>query len=52
MLKRVLFAVVGAGLGSLLGLLVSLLGAGTPALIACAVIGALVPLLFMGPPGR
>jgi len=44
-------AVVGAGIGSLAGLLVSFLGAGNHALIVGAVAGALVPLLVLGPPG-
>ena len=44
-------AVVGAGIGSLAGLLVSFLGAGNHALIIGAVAGALVPLLVLGPPG-
>jgi hypothetical protein len=45
-------AIVGAGMGSLAGLLISFLGAGNPALIAGAVIGAVVPLLVLGSPGR
>jgi len=43
---------VGAGIGSLLGLLVSFLGVGNIALIVGAVIGAVLPLLMMGPPGK
>jgi hypothetical protein len=43
---------VGAGMGTLAGLLVSVLGAGNPALIVGAVVGALLPLLVLGPPGR
>ncbi len=50
--KRVMLAIIGAGIGSLAGLLVSFLGAGNPALIAGAVIGALIPLIWLGPPGR
>jgi len=50
--KRIMIAVVGAGAGSLAGLLVSFLGAGNAALIAGAVLGAVVPLLVMGAPGR
>ena len=50
--KRVMVAVVGAGIGSLAGLLLSFLGIGNWALIAGAVIGAIVPLLVLGPPGR
>jgi hypothetical protein len=47
-----MLAVVGAGIGSLAGLLVSFLGAGNPALIAGAAIGAVVPLLWLGRPGH
>jgi len=50
--KRVMLAIVGAGIGSLAGLLVSFLGAGNPALIAGAVIGAVIPLIWLGTPGR
>jgi hypothetical protein len=50
--KRVMLAVVGAGIGSLAGLLVSFLGGGNAALVAGAVIGAIVPLLVMGKPGK
>jgi hypothetical protein len=52
MAKRIMVAVVGAGAGSLAGLLVSFMGAGNPALIAGAVLGAIVPLLVLGEPGR
>ncbi len=52
MAKRIMVAIVGAGMGSLAGLLISFLGAGNPALIAGAVIGAVVPLLVLGSPGR
>jgi hypothetical protein len=50
--KRVMLAVVGAGIGSLAGLLISFLGAGNAALIAGAVVGAVVPLLWLGRPGQ
>jgi hypothetical protein len=50
--KRIMLVVVGAGIGSLAGLLVSFLGAGNPALIAGAVLGAVVPLAVLGRPGR
>ena len=50
--KRFMIAVVGAGIGSLAGLLVSFLGAGNSALIIGAVLGAIVPLVVLGPPGR
>ncbi|MGA2194702.1 MAG: hypothetical protein ABSH40_05480 [Bryobacteraceae bacterium] len=48
--KRIMVAVVGAGIGSLVGLAVSFLGAGNWALIVGAVLGAVVPLLVLGPP--
>ena len=47
-----MMAVVGAGIGSLAGLLVSFAGAGNWALIGGAVLGAVIPLLVLGPPGR
>lgn len=50
--KRLMLAVVGAGIGSLAGLLISFLGAGNPALIGGAVAGAIIPLVVLGPPGR
>lgn len=50
--KRIMIAVVGAGLGSLAGLLASFLGAGNVALIAGAVVGAILPLVLLGAPGR
>jgi hypothetical protein len=52
MAKRIMIAVVGAGIGSLAGLLVSFLGAGNAALVAGAVVGAAVPLIWLGSPGR
>ena len=52
MAKRLMIAVVGAGIGSLAGLLVSFLGAGNSALIIGAVVGAVVPLIVLGRPGR
>jgi len=52
MAKRIMIAVVGAGIGSLLGLIVSFLGAGNPALIIGGVVGAVIPLLVLGPPGH
>jgi hypothetical protein len=42
--------VVGAGIGSLAGLLVSFPGAGNWAPIAGAVAGGLIPPLALGPP--
>lgn len=47
-----MLAIVGAGIGSLAGLLISFLGAGNAALVAGAVIGAILPLLVMGKPGK
>ena len=52
MAKRIMIAVVGAGIGSLAGLLVSFLGVGNVALVAGAVGGAAVPLIWLGSPGR
>jgi hypothetical protein len=52
MAKRIMLAVVGAGIGSLAGLLVSFLGAGNIALVAGAVAGAIVPLVVLGKPGK
>jgi uncharacterized membrane protein YeaQ/YmgE (transglycosylase-associated protein family) len=48
--KRIMVAVVGAGIGSLVGLAVAFLGAGNWALIVGAVLGAVVPLAVLGPP--
>jgi hypothetical protein len=46
-------AVVGAGIGSLAGLIVSfLLHDWTPALVVGAVAGAVIPLMVLGPPGK
>jgi uncharacterized protein (DUF2342 family) len=52
--KRIFLAVVGAALGSLLGLLVSIvMGSYNPALLlGAAAVGAIVPLAVLGPPGR
>jgi hypothetical protein len=50
--KRIMVAVVGAGIGSLVGLAVSFLGAGNWALIGGAAVGAVVPLLVLGQPSR
>lgn len=50
--KRIILAVVGAGIGSLAGLLISFLGAGNPALIVGAVAGAVIPLVVLGKPGK
>jgi hypothetical protein len=45
-----MIAVVGAGIGSLAGLLISFLGAGNSALFICAGVGAVVPLVVLGRP--
>jgi hypothetical protein len=50
--KRIMLVVVGAGIGSLAGLLVSFLGAGNWALIAGAVLGGVIPPLVLGPPSH
>lgn len=47
-----MLAAVGAGIGSLAGLLVSFLGAGNYALIVGAIAGATLPLVVLGPPGK
>jgi len=52
MAKRLMIVVVGAGIGSLAGLLVSFLGGGNAALIGGAAVGAAVPLLTLGAPGK
>lgn len=53
MAKRLMLAIVGAGIGSLVGLLVSFLAGGwNPALVLGAVVGAILPLVLLGPPGR
>jgi hypothetical protein len=52
MAKRIMLVVVGAGIGSLVGLLVSFLGVGNWALIGGAVAGGLIPPLLLGPPSR
>ena len=50
--KRIMLATVGAGIGSLAGLLVSFLGVGNIALIVGAALGAIIPLVTLGPPGK
>jgi hypothetical protein len=53
MAKRMMLCVIGAGIGSLAGLLVSFLAGGwNPALVLGAVIGAILPLVLLGNPGR
>ena len=50
--KRIMLAVVGAGIGSLAGLLVSFLGAGNAAIFGGAIVGAILPFLVLGAPSR
>ena len=50
--KRLMMAVVGAGIGALAGVLIDYLGAGTPARWAGAAAGALIPQFVLGPPGH
>ena len=52
MAKKIMVAVVGAGMGSMLGLLVSYLGGGNLALVVGAVAGAILPLVVLGRPER
>jgi hypothetical protein len=52
MFKRLFVIIVGAGMGSLAGLVASALGAGNAGLIGGAVIGAVLPLVILGAPGR
>lgn len=52
MAKRLMLAFVGAGIGALAGLLIDYLGAGTPAVLAGAAAGAVLPQFVLGPPGR
>jgi hypothetical protein len=50
--KRIMLIAVGAGIGSLAGLLVSFLGAGNWALILGAILGGVIPSLVLGPPSH
>jgi hypothetical protein len=50
--KRIMLAVVGAGIGALAGLLISYLGAGNAALFGGAIVGAIMPLIVLGRPGK
>ena len=52
MVKRIMLAVVGAGLGALIGLLADFLGAGNVALVAGAAAGAIIPQFLLGAPGK
>ena len=50
--KRIMASVVGAGLGSLVGVAARFLGAGDAAVFVGAVLGAVVPPVVLGRPGR
>jgi len=50
--KRIMVAIIGAGMGALVGLPIDYLGAGNIALIACAIAGAVIPLAVLGRPGH
>jgi len=50
--KRVMVALVGAGLGSLVGVAARFLGAGDAAVFIGAALGAVLPPLLLGRPGR
>ena len=52
MTKRIMVAVIGAGMGALVGLLIDFLGGGNIALIICGIAGALIPLVVLGQPGH
>lgn len=52
MTKRIMVAVIGAGMGALIGLPIDYLGAGNLALICCGIAGAVIPLILLGQPGR
>jgi hypothetical protein len=52
MAKRLMLVIVGAGMGSLAGLVVSFLGAGNVGLVAGAIVGAILPLVVLGKPGK
>ena len=47
-----MIGIVGAGIGSLVGLLAAYLGAGNAGLIAGAAVGAILPQFMLGAPGR
>ncbi len=52
MIKRVMVATVGAAMGSLAGLLAAYLGGGNAAIVIGALVGAVLPLLLLGAPGK
>ena len=50
--KRIMLAIVGAGIGAFAGLVADFLGAGSMALIGGAAAGAIVPQFLLGSPGK
>lgn len=52
MTKRIMLAIIGAGMGALVGLLIDYLGGGNLALVICAGLGAIVPMFVLGSPGH
>ena len=50
--KRIMVSVVGAGIGALAGVLIMFLGVGNIALWGGAAVGAVLPLVVLGKPGR
>jgi hypothetical protein len=50
--KRIMASVVGAGLGSLVGVAARFLGAGDMVVYLGAAVGAVLPPLVLGRPGR
>lgn len=52
MTKRIMVAIIGAGMGAMVGLLADYLGGGNLALIGGAVAGAVIPLVLLGQPGH
>ena len=44
--------VIGAGLGALVGLVLSFVGLGNSGLFIGAIAGAILPLVVLGPPSR
>jgi hypothetical protein len=49
--RRIMLGIIGGGMGALVGLLVDFLGGGNPALVICAILGAVVPQFILGEPG-
>ena len=48
MLKRILFSIVGAGMGGTIGVLVTMVGGGSAAIIGCAIAGFVLTFSFLG----